>query len=211
MKSPIEYLYWWLQWKTSIDINIYSKFFLILNHHNEVSYWILLLKTPAKDFTVNCHLKDDFNYNRLCSTMKRKELLIYTHVLLRNKDSFQNRTVHWVWKTQHIVLDTKGNPFFVNKSGNTIIIVEYTFVMMSYALTYLKYFLLTIQVREECDEVIPGEEELLKAGPIGRGTSYSSRVQTQSQTTAKTDLLSGRNEVLNNMSCEILLYSFKKM
>ena len=69
-------------------------------------------------------------------------------------------------ETQHIVLNTKGNPFFVNKSGNTIIIVEYTFVMMSYALTYLKYFLLTIQVREECHEVIPGEGEVLQAVPF---------------------------------------------
>ena len=69
-------------------------------------------------------------------------------------------------KTQHIALHTKGNPFFVNKSGNTIIIVEYTFVMMSHALTYLKYFLLTIQVREESDKVVPGEEELLKAIPL---------------------------------------------
>ena len=93
MKSPIEYLYWRLQWKTSIDINIYSKCFLILNHHNEVSYWILLLKTPAEDFSVNCHLKDDFNYNRLCSTIKRTESIIDTHVLLRDKDSFQNKTV----------------------------------------------------------------------------------------------------------------------
>ena len=69
-------------------------------------------------------------------------------------------------ETQHIALDTKGNPFFVNKSGNTIIIVEYTFVMMSYALIYLKYFSLTIQVREECHEVVPGEEEVLEAVPL---------------------------------------------
>ena len=69
-------------------------------------------------------------------------------------------------ETQHIALDSKGDPFFVNKSGNTIIIVEYTFVMMSEALTYLKYFSLTIQVREECHEVIPGEEEVLKAIPV---------------------------------------------
>ena len=69
-------------------------------------------------------------------------------------------------KTQHIALDIKGNPFFVNKSGNTIIIVEYTFVMMSDASTYLKYFSLTIQVREECHKVIPGEEEVLKAVPV---------------------------------------------
>ena len=69
-------------------------------------------------------------------------------------------------ETQHIALDTKGNPFSVNKSGNTIIIVEYTFVMMSYAMTYLKYFSLTIQVREECHEVIPGEEEVLEAVPL---------------------------------------------
>ena len=47
-------------------------------------------------------------------------------------------------KTQHIALNIKGNPFFVNKSGNTIIIVAYTFVMMSDALTYLKFFSLTI-------------------------------------------------------------------
>ena len=47
------------------------------------------------------------------------------------------------FKTQHIVLDSKGNPFFVNKSGNTIIIVEYPFVMMLDALTYLNYFSLT--------------------------------------------------------------------
>ena len=69
-------------------------------------------------------------------------------------------------KTQHIVLHIKGNPFFVNKSGNAIIIVAYTFVMMSDASTYLKYFSLTIQVREECHEVIPGEEEALEAIPV---------------------------------------------
>ena len=69
-------------------------------------------------------------------------------------------------ETQHIALDIKGNPFFVNKSGNTIIIVAYTFVMMSDASTYLKYFSLTIQVREECHEVVSGEEEVLEAVPV---------------------------------------------
>ena len=69
-------------------------------------------------------------------------------------------------KTQHIVLDSKGNPFFVNKSGNTIIIVEYPFVMMSDALTYLNYFSLAIQVREEYHEVVPGEGEVLEAVPV---------------------------------------------
>ena len=69
-------------------------------------------------------------------------------------------------KTQHIVLDSKGNPFFVNKSGNKIIIVEYTFVMMLDASTYLNYFSLTIQVREKCHEVIQGEGEVLKAVPV---------------------------------------------
>ena len=69
-------------------------------------------------------------------------------------------------KTQHIVLDSKGNPFFVNKSRNTIIIVEYPFVMMLDALTYLNYFLLTIQVREEYHEVVPGQAEVLKAVPV---------------------------------------------
>ena len=57
-------------------------------------------------------------------------------------------------KTQHIARDSKGNPFFVNKSGNTIIIVEYPFVMMLDALKYLNYFLLTIQVREEYHKVV---------------------------------------------------------
>ena len=66
-------------------------------------------------------------------------------------------------ETQHIVLDSKGNPFFVNKSGNTIIIVEYPFVMMLDASTYLKYFSLTIQVRDEYNEVVPGEGEVLEA------------------------------------------------
>ena len=68
-------------------------------------------------------------------------------------------------ETQHIVLNSKGNPFFVNKSGNTIIIVEYPFVMMLDDSTYLNYFSLTIQVREEYHEVSPGEAEVLKAVP----------------------------------------------
>ena len=69
-------------------------------------------------------------------------------------------------ETQHIALDSKGNPFFVNKSGNTIIIVEYPFVMMLDASTYLNYFSLTIQVREEYHKVVPGEGEVLKAVPV---------------------------------------------
>ena len=96
-------------------------------------------------------------------------------------------------ETQHIVLNSKGNPFFLNKSGNTIIIVEYPFVMMLDALTYLNYFSLTIQVREEYHEVIPGQAEVFFEAipvPSSRGTSYGSIVQTRSQTTRKTDLLS---------------------
>ena len=69
-------------------------------------------------------------------------------------------------QTQHIALDSKGNPFFVNKSGNTIIIVEYPFVMMLDASTYLNYFSLTIQVREEYHEVVPGQAEVLEAVPV---------------------------------------------
>ena len=74
-------------------------------------------------------------------------------------------------ETQHIALDSKGNPFFVNKSGDTIIIVEYTDDLLTYLLmldasTYLNYFSLTIQVREECHEVIQGEEEVLEAIPV---------------------------------------------
>ena len=38
--------------------------------------------------------------------------------------------------------------------------------MMLDALTYLNYFSLTIQVREECHEVIPGEGEVLAAVPV---------------------------------------------
>ena len=56
-----------------------------------------------------------------------------------------SRTRQSMWsETQHIALNSKDNPIFVNKSGNTIIIVEYTFVMMLDASTYLKYFSLTI-------------------------------------------------------------------
>ena len=140
----------------------------MLNFHNKVSYGILLLKTLAKDFSINCHVKHYFILTDYIPPVREQRRSSTRTSYYETRTASRTRQTVGS-KTQHIALDSKGNPAFVNKSGNTIIIVKYPFVMMLYSLKYLKYFSLSIQLTEEYHEVSQGQEEVLEDFPVVEG------------------------------------------